>query len=147
MIVEGEPGVGETRLVHELLAHPSLADRQVMVGHCHPLSEPFPFGVVSEALRSLAGRPKPALPGRRRAAAAAAGLDDVLPPPPAPIGDPHAERHRLPRAAPELCWGRLAEVDDPARAATTHTYPNRQTTYTAPAYGDRPRGQQEHRRQ
>ncbi len=103
VIIEGEAGVGKTRLVHELLAHPDLARHHAMVGHCHPLREPFPFGAVIEALRSLTGRPRPALsPVGGALRPLLPELDDVLPPPPAPIGDPHAERHRLLRATREL---------------------------------------------
>ncbi|GAB1510794.1 ATP-binding protein [Actinophytocola sp. KF-1] len=103
VIIEGEAGVGKTRLVHELLAHPDLARHHAMVGHCHPLREPFPFGAVIEALRSLACLPRPALsPVGGALRPLLPELDDVLPPAPAPIGDPHAERHRLLRATREL---------------------------------------------
>src|SRR5215216_6452754 len=49
-LVMGEAGVGKTRLVQEVLRQPELEDRTVLVGQCHPLREPFPFGPVIEAL-------------------------------------------------------------------------------------------------
>jgi ATP/maltotriose-dependent transcriptional regulator MalT len=101
-VVEGEAGVGKTRLVEELLAHPKLADRKRYVGHCEQLSEPFPLGPVVEALRSAA-------PDRRRLTPLAGAmrallpeLSDRLPEAPAPLGDRRAERHRLFRAVREL---------------------------------------------
>src|SRR5262245_63014171 len=51
VLVEGEAGVGKTRLVAELLAGPELRAHRRFVGHCHQLSEPFPLGPVVEALR------------------------------------------------------------------------------------------------
>ena len=103
VMMEGEAGVGKTRLVHELLAHPRLSGVHAMIGHCHPLREPFPFGAVIEALRSLAGRSRPALsPVGGALRPLLPELDDLLPPSPPPIGDPHAERHRLLRATREL---------------------------------------------
>ncbi|TDD58649.1 LuxR family transcriptional regulator [Kribbella antibiotica] len=103
VMIEGEAGIGKTRLVDELLAHPKLAQLKVLVGHCQHLREPFPYGAVIEALRSLAGTKlhtispvagalRPLLPE----------LADVLPPQPEPIGDPHAERHRTLRATREV---------------------------------------------
>ncbi|WP_407564135.1 ATP-binding protein [Streptomyces sp. 184] len=103
VLIEGEAGVGKTRLVHELLAQPRLASLRPMVGHCQQLREPFPFGAVIEALRSLAGLPVPELsPVAGALRPLLPELADLLPPPPVPIGDPHAERHRTLRAAREL---------------------------------------------
>src|SRR5919197_886660 len=56
-LAPGEPGVGKTRLVRELLARPELQGTQALVGHCQPLREPFPFGPAVEALRSAAPLP------------------------------------------------------------------------------------------
>lgn len=100
VLLEGEAGVGKTRLVRELLARTTL---RPMVGHCQPLREPFPFGAVIEALRSLVGMPAPALsPVGGALRPLLPELGDLLPPLPVPIGDPHAERHRTLRAAREL---------------------------------------------
>jgi predicted ATPase len=85
-IVEGEAGVGKTRLVRELLALPSLHDRRALVGYCQPLREPFPYGPVIEALRGAAnmhparelgavtGALRPLLPRALRDPAAGAGI-------------------------------------------------------------------------
>ncbi|HUP71089.1 MAG TPA: AAA family ATPase [Acidimicrobiales bacterium] len=103
-VVEGEAGVGKTRLVTELMASRSAAGRLALVGQCHPLRDPFPLGPVVEALRGvghraarlslspLAGALRPLLPE----------LADHLPPPPDPLADPRMERHRLWRAVVEL---------------------------------------------
>ncbi|MFB6720744.1 AAA family ATPase [Kribbella sp. NPDC056345] len=121
VMIEGEAGIGKTRLVDELLAHPDVARLTVLVGHCQPLREPFPYGAVIEALRSLAPRvpaarsapadvrPAPTLT-RLSALSPLAGalrpllpeLAELLPPQPEPIGDPHAERHRTLRATREV---------------------------------------------
>jgi hypothetical protein len=41
VVVEGEAGVGKTRLVEALLHRPEVATRCALVGHCQPLREPF----------------------------------------------------------------------------------------------------------
>ncbi|WBB61231.1 AAA family ATPase [Streptomyces sp. WMMC500] len=108
VLIEGEAGVGKTLLVHELLVHellvqPRIGRLRVMVGHCRQVREPFPYGALIEALRAPAGLPavelspvvgalRPLLPE----------LGHLLPPEPVPIGDPHAERHRLLRAVREF---------------------------------------------
>ena len=103
VMVEGEAGVGKTRLVDELLAHPAVARLHALVGHCQPLREPFPFGAVIEALRSLAGLPAPELsPVAGALRPLLPELAAMLPPQPDPIGDPHAERHRTLRATREV---------------------------------------------
>lgn len=105
-LVEGEAGIGKTRLVRELLAAPALAGRVVLAGGCHPMREPFPYGPVLELLRQIGtgsgtrlrdlnpvtGALRPLLPE----------LDGLLPPTPDKLGDPRAERHRLFRAVREL---------------------------------------------
>lgn len=108
--VAGEAGVGKSRLVAELVGHPSMAGRTVLTGHCHPLHEPLPFGPVVQA---LAGAQR-ALPVRPALGAVAGSLRallpelaDRLPPAPPPLGDPAAERHRQFRGMRELlaCLG------------------------------------------
>ncbi|MEU7898281.1 AAA family ATPase [Nonomuraea sp. NPDC049152] len=103
-LVEGEPGIGKTTLVHAA-AQAVRGDRTVLLGHCHQLREPFPYGPVFEALRDLMDR----LPGHGRlnpVTGALRGhlpeLTDVLPAAPMPLTDPGAERHRLFRAVHEL---------------------------------------------
>ncbi len=103
-IVEGEAGIGKTRLVHEALGHSAIGNRQVLVGHCHRLREPFPLGPVIEALRgadiaaasgsssSLVGALRPLLPE----------LAAHLPACPEPLSDPRAQRHRVFRALREM---------------------------------------------
>jgi len=104
VIVEGEAGIGKTRLVRDLIDHPSLAERRILVGHCHPMRHPFPLGPVVEALQSTAGQP----PGAPLSAVVGAvrpllpELGPSLPPRPQPLDDPQAERHRVFRGLREL---------------------------------------------
>jgi DNA-binding CsgD family transcriptional regulator len=101
-VVEGEAGVGKTRLVQELLDRPELADRRRCVGHCEPLSEPFPLGPVVEALRTATPDSRLLTPVAGALRALLPELSDRLPEPPAPLGDRRGERHRLFRALREL---------------------------------------------
>ena len=103
-VVEGEAGVGKTRLVAELLAGPAAAGRLQLIGQCHPLRDPFPLGPVVDALRGVGDRA-----ARARLSPLAGALRPVLPelaahlpPPPDALADPRMERHRLWRAAVEL---------------------------------------------
>ncbi|MEU8628640.1 AAA family ATPase [Streptomyces sp. NPDC048669] len=102
-LVEGEAGIGKTRLISEALQHPSVRERRVLFGSCHPLREPFPYGPVFDLLRLLAGdlptdldpvcgTLRPYLPE----------LADHLPSAPEPVHDPRAQRHRLFRAVRAL---------------------------------------------
>ncbi|MDH2390673.1 AAA family ATPase [Streptomyces sp. HNM0663] len=96
VLVEGEAGIGKSRLVHEAVR--SAEDRRVLTGFCHPLREPFPFGPVVDALRK-AGRWLPP-PGRIPATAGALArllpdLAERLPPPPQRPEDAQSERHQL----------------------------------------------------
>jgi DNA-binding CsgD family transcriptional regulator/tetratricopeptide (TPR) repeat protein len=101
-VVEGEAGIGKTRLVQELLDDAGLTGRPRYVGACLQLGEPFPLGPVVEALRDAR------LPSRRLRPVVGAlrpllpELATRLPEAPEPLGDRRAERHRLFRAVREL---------------------------------------------
>ena len=103
-IVEGEAGMGKSRLVRELARVPGLGPRRVLVGHCHQLREPFPLGPLIEALRHVGD-----LPARLRLSGVVGSLRPLLPElarslprRPRPLGDPRAERHRVFRGLREL---------------------------------------------
>ncbi|WP_329792253.1 AAA family ATPase [Lentzea sp. DG1S-22] len=105
IMVEGEAGVGKSRLVRELLDS-DLGPISVLMGHCQPVGEPFPYGAVLEALRDCTER----LARNHSRLSPVSGVLGVLlpelagylPAPPPPTGDPRAERHRLFRAMREL---------------------------------------------
>ncbi|WP_344589032.1 AAA family ATPase, partial [Kitasatospora paracochleata] len=100
VLVEGEAGIGKSRLVHEAGLVLSGQGGRVLTGSCQPLREPFPYGPVVDALRK-AGDWLPAVGVPPTAGALAPLLPDLagrLPPPPAPVEDPHAGRHRLVQA-------------------------------------------------
>ncbi|WP_434443706.1 ATP-binding protein [Lentzea sp. E54] len=105
VLIEGEAGVGKSRLVRELL-EADLGPIVVLMGHCQPVGEPFPYGAVLEALRDCTDR----LARHHSRLSPVAGvlgallpeLAAYLPEPPAPTGDPRAERHRVFRALREL---------------------------------------------
>ncbi|MEV6239707.1 AAA family ATPase [Lentzea sp. NPDC051838] len=105
IMIEGEAGVGKSRLVRELLAA-DLGPIAVLIGHCQPVGEPFPYGAVLEALRDCVDR----LARNRSKLSPVAGaltgllpeLAEHLPAPPPSTGDPRADRHRFFRAVREL---------------------------------------------
>jgi len=101
VLVEGEAGVGKTRLLQELAAQRGHSGQTTFVGRCYELSEPFPLGPLLQALSgvelprelaAVAGALRPFLPE----------LADRLPEMPPVLGDPGAERHRLFRGLLEL---------------------------------------------
>ncbi|MFJ3811644.1 ATP-binding protein [Streptomyces sp. NPDC090073] len=53
ILLEGEAGVGKSRLLREATAGMSAMGLRVVRGHCHPLRVPYPFHPVAEALRTL----------------------------------------------------------------------------------------------
>ncbi|MEU8266821.1 AAA family ATPase [Sphaerisporangium sp. NPDC049002] len=101
VLVEGEAGIGKTRLVRAALGRVPSGDRAVLLGYCHQIREPFPYGPVFEALRDIRGR-LPAPQALNPVTGALRGylpeLADALPPSPQPLEDPRAERHRVFRA-------------------------------------------------
>ncbi|MFD0469259.1 AAA family ATPase [Nonomuraea thailandensis] len=105
--VQGEAGIGKTSLVRAAIEPLTSPDRTVLIGHCHQIREPFPYGPVFDALRHVAS----ALPGRDRLSPVTGALRGYLPelaghlppaPSPPPMGDPRAERHHLFRAVHAL---------------------------------------------
>lgn len=103
LIIEGEAGVGKTRLVAELLSRSETAGMNRLVGACVHLREPVPLAPVAEALRRsdelpltalspLAGAIRDLLPE----------LSDRLPPPLESTGEPAEDRFRLFSALSEL---------------------------------------------
>ncbi|MFB7355844.1 ATP-binding protein [Streptomyces gardneri] len=58
VLIEGEAGIGKSRLVSEVAAELRRDGVCVLTGNCHPLREPLAFGPVVDALRG-AGRRLP----------------------------------------------------------------------------------------
>lgn len=123
--VEGEAGIGKTRLVAELRHHPALAGQRLLRGNCRRIREPFPLGPLVEALRGMADD----LATARLSAVAGAlrpllpELNAVLPPVPEPLDDRAAERHRVFRAMAEVlaCAGPALLVIEDGHWADEHT--------------------------
>jgi DNA-binding CsgD family transcriptional regulator len=104
VLIEGEPGIGKSRLVQECLASPEVRDRSVLFAACPPLREPFPLGPIVDGLRRF--RPHLARMALSPLAGALRPLfpewADALPPALAAPADPRELRHRLLRALTEL---------------------------------------------
>ncbi|MEE1824711.1 AAA family ATPase [Streptomyces sp. BE20] len=75
VLVEGEAGIGKSRLVAEAVDELRGEGVRVVTGSCHPLREPLAFGPVVEALR----RSGPWMPGAGRLDAPAGVLAVLLP--------------------------------------------------------------------
>lgn len=63
-IVEGPAGTGKTRIVTDLAANLRRQSRRVLLGRCHLIDDPFPYGPFVEALRGLRGARSGELPPR-----------------------------------------------------------------------------------
>lgn len=112
VVIEGEAGIGKSRLLAECLASSLVAGRRVLVAGCPPVPEPFPLGPIVDAVREwhvdlgalelspLVGALRPVFPEW------AAGL----PPAPEPAEDARAGRHRLLTAVAELLHALGVEV-------------------------------------
>lgn len=103
-IVQGEAGVGKTRLVSELLRQDALHGWRLLIGRCRPLRQPFVLEPVIDALRVL-GQTRP----RRQLSPVTGTLRPLLPelhhmlaPQPKPTDDPVVRRHLLFRGALEV---------------------------------------------
>jgi DNA-binding CsgD family transcriptional regulator/tetratricopeptide (TPR) repeat protein len=108
VLVEGEAGIGKTRLLQEVLARRSLRTRRCVGSICPPLRQPCTLGPVVDALRQVTGGVRDlgltGLAGTLRPLFPEWAGD--LPPAPEPLDDPTAARHRLFSALSELL-GRL----------------------------------------
>lgn len=105
VLVEGEAGIGKTRLIREWLAEPALAGTARLIGHCSPLREPLPFGPVIDALAGAVD----ALPEPARLSPVTGALRPLLPeladrlPPALPaLAGRRQERHRVFRGIRDL---------------------------------------------
>ncbi|MFI9329390.1 ATP-binding protein [Kitasatospora sp. NPDC052868] len=112
LVVEGEAGIGKSRLVAEAVAAQAGQGRAVLAGLCHPLREPLPFGPVVDALRDAAALLPP--PGDLPPSTGALRwvLPDLAPAlPPAPSGGEGllSRRHLLAQGLRAL----LGALDDP----------------------------------
>lgn len=97
LLVQGEAGAGKSRLVREAVSALAAAGRPVLVGLCHPLREPIPFGPVVDAL-GKAGRWLPPTAGMPPTTGALApllpDLAGQLPPAPEVPAGEQAVRHQ-----------------------------------------------------
>ena len=110
VLIEGDAGMGKTRLVTECLQAPELHNLRAISAECLPLVEPFPLGPLAELLHAqplaelelspLASALRPLLPE----------WAEVLPPAPEPLDDPQAVRHRVLRAVAEVVSKLAADV-------------------------------------
>lgn len=97
VVVEGDAGMGKSRLVHEATKILKSDGWRVLTGFCHPLREPLPYGPVIDAL----GKVGPWLPDADLPPTAGAlapllpDLAGLLPPAPSTPDDPGAARHQL----------------------------------------------------
>ena len=104
VLIEGEAGIGKTRLIQEFLTAPEGRGHGLLVAACPPFRQPHTLGPVVNAIRqagievaamrlsALAGALRPLFPE----------WADTLPPAPEPVEDATAARHRLFAALAEL---------------------------------------------
>ncbi|MFL6075952.1 MAG: AAA family ATPase [Mycobacteriales bacterium] len=111
VLVEGEAGIGKSRLLQEFLAAPAGRPyrTRTLAAACPPLRDPYTLGPVVDAMRhavdragdgGVAGLELSGLAGALRPLFPEWATD--LPPLPEPVDDARAARHRLFRALLEL---------------------------------------------
>jgi DNA-binding CsgD family transcriptional regulator/tetratricopeptide (TPR) repeat protein len=102
--IEGEAGIGKSRLLREYLATRAGRANRVLMAYCPPLRHPHTLGPVVDAVRQaadrVAGLPLSPLAGALRPVFPEWAGD--LPPAPEPAEDATAVRHRVFRALAEL---------------------------------------------
>ena len=105
ILVEGEAGIGKSRLVHEALA---TTKARWWLAVCPPFRDALTLGPIVDAARQCRAERSAGLAGVTLSALAGAlrplfpEWADELPPAPGPIADAGAARHRLMRALAEL---------------------------------------------
>ena len=108
VLIEGEAGIGKTRLLREFLASQAERGRHALIGACLELRVPYTLGAVVDAVRdgvdNVAGLGLSGLGGALRPLFPEWAAD--LPPAPEALEDATAARHRLFRAFVEVL-GRL----------------------------------------
>jgi DNA-binding CsgD family transcriptional regulator len=105
VLVEGEAGIGKSRLVAEFLASQAGQRLRALVAACPPFRQPYTLGPVVDGVRRAAagkigGLPLSPLAGALRPLFPEWAGD--LPPAPEPLPDASASRHRMFRALDEL---------------------------------------------
>ena len=102
--IEGEAGIGKSRLLREYLATPTGRANRVLLACCPPLRHPHTLGPVVDAVRQAADQvgdlPLSPLAGALRPLFPEWAVD--LPPALGPAEDATAVRHRVFRALAEL---------------------------------------------
>jgi predicted ATPase len=103
-VVEGQAGVGKTRLVTEMATRTRAQGMRVLVGRCQLLAESFPLGPLVSALGGLVEDPPPVCPPSITGALTPLlpELAVHLPPPPPDPRDPEVQRHQRFRAVAAL---------------------------------------------
>jgi predicted ATPase len=56
VLIEGEAGIGKSRLIAEFLASPGGQARRALVARCPPFRQPHTLGPVTDAIRQAAGQ-------------------------------------------------------------------------------------------
>lgn len=102
VLIEGEAGIGKSRLVREVLSDGAVGLQRPLLGHCHPLLVPFPLGPLVEALGKVQPPTGPLSPLAASLRPVLPELSAHLPPAIEPARDPRVERHRVFRAIREL---------------------------------------------
>ncbi|WP_336206347.1 ATP-binding protein [Nonomuraea sp. LPB2021202275-12-8] len=104
VVIEGEAGIGKTRLVTDMAARPELAGHRILVGGCGRIREPFPLGPILDALRGMAAYlvPEDLSPLTGVLRPLMPELAPLLPAAPEPLDDRAGERHRVFRALAEV---------------------------------------------
>lgn len=104
VLLEGEAGIGKSRLISEYFATPEGQEHRVLSARCPPLAQPFPFSPIAEALREFLD-----VDAVERLGALAAALcplfpehSSILPDSPETLEDSREIRHRLFQALARL---------------------------------------------